>query len=99
MPIQQNISGDSCEFMVAGRVDGAMANELEVQILAALRDGSNSIYVNLSEAAFLCSAAIRVLLQHHRQAKNKGKTFLVTRPSAEASAALEMTGFTGLIEA
>jgi anti-sigma B factor antagonist len=99
MPIQQNISGDSCEFIVAGRVDGAVANELEVQVLGALRTGSNSIYVNLAQATFLCSAAIRVLLQHHRQARNKGKIFLVTRPSAEATAALEMTGFTGLIEA
>jgi anti-sigma B factor antagonist len=99
MPIQQNISGDSCELMVAGRVDGAMANELEVQVLGALREGSNSIYVNLSEATFLCSAAIRVLLQHHRQAKGKGKIFLVTRPSPEATAALEMTGFAGLVEA
>jgi len=46
----------------------------------------------------LCSAAIRVLLQYHRQMKGKGRSFLVTRPSADVSAALEMTGFPELIE-
>jgi len=54
--------------------------------------------VNLAQATFLCSAGIRVLLQYHRQMKNKGLTFLVTRPSPEVSSALEMTGFPELVE-
>ena len=98
MEIRKNKSGDSLELIVPGRIDGATANQLEVEVLAALREAVNSIYVNLSEATFLCSAGIRVLLQYHRQAKAKGKTFLVTRPSPEVASALEMTGFIGLIE-
>jgi anti-anti-sigma factor len=47
----------------------------------------------LSETSFLCSAGIRVLLQYWRQLKNAGKKLLVTRPSAEVNAALDMTGF------
>ena len=85
-------------MILPGRVDGAMANQLEIEILAALRQGAKNIFVNLVEATFLCSAGLRVLLQYHRQAKAQGKTLMVTRPSADIAAAIEMTGFSGLVE-
>ena len=98
MEIEKKITGDSWELLMAGRVDGAAANQLEMEVLAALRQGAKAIYVNLATATFLCSAGIRVLLQYHRQMKGKSLTFLVSRPSAEVASALEMTGFPELIE-
>jgi len=98
MEIEKKVTGDSCELMIPGRVDGAAANQLEVEVLAALRAGAKAIYVNLANATFLCSAGIRVLLQYHRQMKGKGFTFLVIRPSADVASALEMTGFPELVE-
>ena len=98
MPIEKKITGDSHELFMRGRVDGAAANELELEVLAAMRAGAQAIYVNLADATFLCSAGIRVLLQYHRQMKGKGLTFLATRPSADVAAALEMTGFPELVE-
>lgn len=98
MEIEKNITGDSWELLMSGRVDGPAANQLEVEILAAIRAGAKAIFVNLAKASFLCSAGIRVLLQYHRQMKGKGLTFLVSRPSAEVAAALEMTGFPELVE-
>jgi anti-anti-sigma factor len=98
MPIEQNISGESLELMVSARIDGTVANELEVAILAAIKQGYQAIYVNLAQATFLCSAGIRVLLQYHRQMKGKGLKLLVSRPSPEVASALEMTGFPELVE-
>ena len=60
MAIRKIISGESVELTVPGRIDGAPANQLEVDILGAVREGAKNIYVNLSEAEFLCSAGIRV---------------------------------------
>jgi len=82
---------------VTGRIDGAAANALEVEILAASRAGAREIFINLSQAEWICSAGIRVLLQYFRQMKGNGKKLLVTRPSAEISSILEMTGFKNLI--
>jgi anti-sigma B factor antagonist len=93
MPIRQNISGDCHELLVSGRVDGAAANDLEVQVLNAIKAGATEIYINLSEADFLCSAGIRVILQYWRQMKNQGKKLLVTRPSPAVDQILQMTGF------
>jgi anti-sigma B factor antagonist len=93
MPIRQNVSGNSYELIVSGKIDGAAANEMEVQILQAIKAGAQEIFVNLSEADFICSAGIRVVLQYWRQMKNQGKTLLVTRPSPPVEQILEMTGF------
>jgi len=98
MDIEKKTSGDTLELLLSGRIDGAGANQLEIEVLAAMRQQVKSIFVNLAQATFLCSAGIRVLLQYHRQMKGKGLTFLVTRPSAEVASALEMTGFPELIE-
>ncbi len=60
MEIRKTITGDTHELMVAGRVDGEGANQLELEILTAIRANAQNIYVNLSQATFLCSAGLRV---------------------------------------
>ena len=93
MPFPKNVHDSEYEFLIAGRVDGPAAHQLEVEILETIRAGASRIYLNLSEATFLCSAGIRVILQYHRQMKNEGKSLLVTRPSAAVHEILELTGF------
>jgi len=93
MPINTKTSGDGVELFLAGRVDGAMANELEVAVLEAIRGGTKTLYINMAEATFLCSAGLRVLLQYWRQMKGAGKQFIVTNPSPEVNSVLVMTGF------
>jgi anti-anti-sigma factor len=93
MEIRKTITRDTHELLVAGRVDGEGANQLELEILAAIRANAQSIYVNLSQATFLCSAGLRALLQYWRQMKNNKRVLLVTRPSAEVDAVLATTGF------
>jgi anti-anti-sigma factor len=93
MEIQKRITGDTHELLVTGRVDGEGANQLEVEVLAAIRGQARTIYVNLSQATFLCSAGLRVLLQYWRQLKNQQRVLLVTNPSPEADAVLTTTGF------
>jgi anti-sigma B factor antagonist len=98
MPIKKLQHAEDIEYLVSGRIDGAVANELEVELLQAIKAGATNIYVNLAESDFLCSAGIRVLLQYHRQMKAAGKRLLVARPSPNVRAAIELTGFTALIE-
>ncbi len=93
MEITKNLTGDVLELIVSGRVDGAGANQLELDVLAATRTPAKNIYVNLCQATFLCSAGLRVLLQYWRQMKNAGRVLQVSNPSAEVDAVLAMTGF------
>jgi anti-anti-sigma factor len=93
MEIRKNVTGDTHELSVAGRVDGEGANQLELEILNSIRAKAQAIYVNLSQATFLCSAGLRALLQYWRQMKNNKRVLLVTRPSPEVEAVLAATGF------
>jgi anti-sigma B factor antagonist len=97
MQITKLISGDNCELTVPGRIDGEKAHQLELEVLAAIKDGAKAIYVNLSQAEWICSAGIRVLLQYYRQMKSSKKVLLVSRPSPGIDEILEMTGFKDLI--
>ncbi len=93
MEIRNVVTGDSCEMLISGRIDGPGANELEMELLKLIRSGTRSIYVNLSGATFLCSAGLRVLLQYWRQMKNSQRLLLATRPSAEVEGVLATSGF------
>ena len=93
MDIRKQITGDTHELLVAGRIDGEGANQLELALLAAIRANAKNIYANLSQTTFLCSAGLRALLQHWRQMKKDQRVLLVTRPSPEADAVLAATGF------
>jgi anti-sigma B factor antagonist len=97
MEISKTTKGDNWELMVPGRIDGTAANQLELEVLAAMKAGANEIFINLSQAEWICSAGIRVLLQYYRQMKGQGKVLLVTRPSDAVSEILEMTGFRDVI--
>ena len=97
MDVQNTITGNAHELMVSGRIDGEGANRLEEVILAAMRNGATSIYLNLNGATFLCSAGLRVLLQYWRQMKNSQRLLQVVRPSAEVAPVLENSGFGGML--
>lgn len=97
MEVQNTITGNAHELMVSGRIDGEGANRLEEVILAAMRNGATSIYVNLHGATFLCSAGLRVLLQYWRQMKNSQRLLQVVRPSPEVATVLESSGFGGML--
>lgn len=97
MPLRTNQNGADFEILVSGRVDGQLANELEVSVLAAMRAGAQTIAINMAEANFLCSAGIRVFLQYSRQMKNAGKRLFVCSPSPEVDSVLQSTGFAQMI--
>ena len=93
MAINKKSVADGIELFASGRIDGAAANELEIAVIEAIRTGAKTIYVNLAEATFLCSAGLRVLLQYWRQMKTSGKALWVVSPASEVDSVLTMTGF------
>jgi anti-sigma B factor antagonist len=93
MSLEKRISGEETEFLMPARVDGPVANQLEVDVLGVMKAGAKRIYLNFANSNFLCSAGIRVILQYHRQMKNQGRSLLVSRTSPEIDQILDLTGF------
>ncbi len=97
MKIIKTTTGASWELLISGRIDGAAANELEIELLSLIKAGAKEIFLNLAQAEWICSAGIRVILQFYRQLKAQGRVLLVTRPSPGVSEILELTGFKDLV--
>ena len=97
MPLKKQIVQDDCELFLTGRVDGPAAHEFEVEVLALAKTPVKNVFVNLASANFLCSAALRVILQHHRQWHARGGRFVITRTSPEVDQILDLTGMRELI--
>jgi anti-sigma B factor antagonist len=97
MPTRKNVSGNCFELFFSGKIDGPAANEMEMEVLTAIKAGAEEVFINLAEADFLCSAGIRVIMQYFRQMRAQGKKLLVTRPSPQIEAILDMTGFKELV--
>ena len=98
MDIQKSFARDSCELLVSGRIDGDGANRLETELLSILfgknpdQPPPKTLYVNLTNATFLCSAGLRALMQHARTMKSRQGQLLVSRPSPETTEVLKMAG-------
>lgn len=97
MPIRTQHNGPDYELVISGRLDGALANELEEKLISVIKEGATRVAVNMAEVNFLCSAGIRALLQYARQMKNSGKSLVVASPSPEVLSVLETTGFAEMI--
>lgn len=97
MAISRVVTGSDCELVVTGRVDGPVANDLEREVTDALRAGIRHLMVNFAGADFLCSAGIRVVLQHHRQWKAQGRRLFISRTSPEVDHILELTGLRDVV--
>ena len=98
MEIHKNVTGESCELLVSGRIDGEGASRLDELLSAILfpkrvdQPDAKAIYVNLRNASFLSSAGLRVLMQHSRTMKNRQGQLRVSQPSPETTEALRMAG-------
>ncbi len=97
MPLQKQICGQDCEMQLSGRVDGTAAHALELEVLTLAKTSIQNVYLNLSGADFLCSAALRVVLQANRQWKTRGRSFVISRTSPEVDQILDLTGMRELI--
>ena len=98
MDIQKSFARDSCELLVSGRIDGEGANRLDTELIAILFEKKpdhappKTLYVNLTNATFLCSAGLRALMQHARTMKSRQGQLLISRPSPETAEVLKMAG-------
>jgi anti-sigma B factor antagonist len=81
-------------FVVAarGEVDLYTAPELERALAAPLAEGTTQLVVDLSEATFVDSTALHVLLRAARQLDGKEGELIVVAPDPNVRKAFEITG-------
>lgn len=81
-------------FTPRGELDLATAPELEEKILAALRDASQAVVLDLRELSFMDSTGVRTIVAAHQTAGETGCDLRVVRPPRDSpvSRVIEISG-------
>jgi anti-anti-sigma factor len=83
---------DALELLISGRVDGAGAIRLYDELQATLGSGTQTVYINMAEVTFLCSAGLAALINFSQKMWKLKRVVRIARPSAEVETVLRTSG-------
>jgi anti-anti-sigma factor len=85
-------AGDLAVVTVGGEVDLDTASQLSDHALAAVRDVSPHVLLDLAAVTFMDSTGLKVLLSIHKRTELAGGSFAVAAPSRSVRKILGLTG-------
>ena len=87
-------SDERVTFVPRGELDLATAPELEKKVLAALREGSLGVVLDLRELTFMDSNGVRTIVAAHQISEQTGHTLKIVRPPRDSavSRVIEISG-------
>ena len=97
MQITLEESGDLLEMRVAGRLDNEWASHLTDAIDEAVRQGSHSVVLNLTDVSYLSSAGIGALVRAHKQFQAIRGFFGVGIAPPHVSEVIRLTGLAKML--
>lgn len=97
MQITSKITGDWLEMRVQGRLDNDSSNHLTNAINDAVRLGSHSVTLDLSEVNYISSAGIGALVKAYKQLQSIRGFFGVVEISPEGAEVIRLTGLAKML--
>lgn len=85
-------AGDLAVVTVGGEVDLDTASQLSDHALAAVRDVSPHVLLDLAQVTFMDSTGLKVLLSIHQRSELAGGSFAVAGASRSVRKILSLTG-------
>jgi len=89
--------GGNPVLYLEGELDLSVSEELEQQLLRALRRADERLCVDLSEVTYIDSSSVRALLRAAAIAHDRGKRVQVTGVSRISRRVLELSGVEDLL--
>jgi len=81
LEITENVEGKMCKFFAKGRVDSNSAELLQSKLDKVLKEGFDTIVLNMEKIEYLSSIGIRIMLKAYKQACDKDLSFKIEKPS------------------
>ncbi len=97
MQISTEDHGDMLEMRVAGRLDNEWASHLSDAIDQAVRQGSHSVVLNLTDVSYMSSAGIGALVRAHKQFQTIRGFFGVGVAPPHVAEVIRLTGLTKML--
>ena len=95
MDIREETRGDVCVVVAAGRLDSNSAAALEA-VLPARTQANPKVVLDLSEAPYVSSAGLRVLLIGAKAARAAGHKLVLCGLSPSVREVFDISGFTSI---
>lgn len=93
--INKNLTNDTLEIVLEGRLDTTTAPELEKEIKASIQ-GVSSLEFDFEKLEYISSAGLRVLLSTQKVMSKQGK-MVVKNVSENVEEIFEVTGFSDIL--
>ena len=87
--IKEKITG-GIKYILKGFITSYYADELDIVLEKALKDGDINIVINMHNVEYLCSTGIKVLLKNFKSAKEAGGKLSIESPSERVKSVLGM---------
>ena len=69
------------KWTIVGRIDTVNAGKFESKLGQAIKDGQNSVVLNMNQVEFLSSTGIRVILKYYKLLKGSNGKLRIEEPS------------------
>jgi anti-anti-sigma factor len=85
-------TGDVTTVVLKGRIDAAVAPDIEEQLLALISSGSRRLVTVFSEVTFISSAGLRTLVAALKRAKRENGDLRLAEMGTRVKEVFEITG-------
>jgi len=95
--VSSQTRGTAAIVNAEGDLDMATASMLSKALADAEAAGPERVVLDMSGVAFLASAGMTVLAEHHQRCQELGVPFVVVNPNRSTLRTLELTGMSDLL--
>ena len=97
LEITEDVEGKMCKFFAKGRVDSNNAEVLQNKLDKVLKEGYESIILNMEKIDYLSSIGIRIMLKTYKHACDNELSFRIENPSEIVKNVLGMVALKQLL--
>ncbi|MGH9906662.1 MAG: STAS domain-containing protein [Pyrinomonadaceae bacterium] len=94
----QQLTNGITKIDLAGRMDNAGVQEIDLQFTALTATKKAAVVVDLSDVSFLASIGIRTLMTNARALRQRGGKMVLLNPKPLVEEVLDAAGITTVIE-
>jgi len=91
----KNLDGD--ELKITGEVDAYTATELKELLLKLTQIPGNTVFLNLSETAYMDSTGIGVIIAAYKSSKTHGSSIVIRGLTPRVRRLFDITGLSDII--
>ncbi len=97
MVIKKNVSGDSCEVSLDGRMDTNAAVEFGKEMEEVLTPEIKSLVIDMMNCSYMASSGLRIIVNSQKTMDSNQGTMVLKNVNGDVMEVFDMTGLSDLL--